>query len=122
IKKYSTKSRPAKPFKKDGSYSTTGARWFALVRKTFPEFSDEEVIEYNGTIDVERPEWEEEGNPNSSIQVKEWLYSLGWKPETFKYLRDKETGDVRSIPQVNLEHGGGICPSIHKLYSVEPSL
>lgn len=47
---------------------------------------------------------------------------MGWKPETFKYKRDKETGDVKSIPQINLEHGGGLCPSVLKLRSVSPSI
>ena len=112
-KKYASKSRPAKPFKKDGSYSTTGARWFALVRGSYPELSDEEVVSYNGTIDVLLEETA--GNPNSHVQVKDWLYSLGWKPETFKYDRDKDTGDIRKIPQINLEHGAGICPSVSRL-------
>src|SRR5690606_6570040 len=120
VKKYATKSRPAKPFKKDGSYSTIGARWFALVRRSYPEYSEEEVRSFDGSIDVEVEEVE--GNPNSQIQLKDWLYSLGWKPETFKYDRDKETGDIRKIPQINLEHGAGICPSINKLYAIEPKL
>ena len=32
---------------------------------------------------------EERANPNSTDQVKDWLFSLGWKPRTFKYLTDK---------------------------------
>jgi DNA polymerase III epsilon subunit-like protein len=120
VKKYASKSRPAKPFKKDGTYSATGARWFALVRREYPGFNERQVEEFNGTI--EELHHEEEGNPKSSIQVKDWLYSLGWKPQTFKYLRDKETGDIREIPQINLEHGAGICPSVSNLYSVEPNL
>ena len=38
---------------------------------------------------------EERGNPNSNDQVKDWLYSLGWKPRTYKFTRDKATGDER---------------------------
>lgn len=120
VKKYASKSRPAKPFKKDGSLSATGARWFALVRHYHPALGEAAVRHYNGTIDVEVDEIE--GNPNSHIQIKDWLYSLGWVPETFKYQRDKDTGDIREIPQINLEHGGGICPSISRLYSTEPNL
>lgn len=116
VPKYVTKSRPAKPFKKDGTYSATGANWFALVRRTYPDLED--VENWIGEIDV----WhhDEEGNPNSSIQVKDWLYSFGWKPETFKYDRNKETGDIREIPQINLEHGAGICHSVSKLYDTNP--
>jgi hypothetical protein len=63
-----------------------------------------------------------EPNPGSSDQVKSWLYGLGWIPETFEFKRNKETGDVRQIPQVNLKHGGGICQSIKLLYDKEPKL
>lgn len=118
IKKYGVRTRPAKLFKKDGGYSTTGARWFALVRNEHPEFTEQQVINFNGEIKVELSE--EDGNPNSPVQVKEWLYSYGWKPETFKYDRDKETGEVKAKPQVNLEHGAGICPSVSKLYEKCP--
>ena len=112
VKQYASKSRPAKPFKKDGSYSTLGARWFALVRNSHPELSDDEVRAFNGTIDVLVGEID--GKPSSPQQVKDWLYSYEWKPETFKYVKD---GDgVRAIPQINLEHGGGICPSVQRLY------
>lgn len=120
VKKFASKSRPAKPFKKDGTYSTTGTRWFALVREHHPELSEEEVEQFDGHI-IELVS-EEEPNPKSSVQIKQWLYDLGWKPETFKYDRDKETGDIRKIPQINLEHGAGICPSVSKLYSVAPDL
>jgi len=61
-------------------------------------------------------------NPNSYPQLKAWLYDLGWVPETFKYDRNKETGDVRKIEQINMPFGAGICPSIKRLYSKEPSL
>lgn len=109
-----TRTRPAKPFKKDGSTSSTGAKWFSLLRKhNLPE-------DYTGTI--EEILREVEGNPGSSTQIKDWLSSLGWKPVTFKFARDKETGDVRKIPQVNAEHGAGICDSVKLLYGVEPKL
>lgn len=117
---YASRTRPAKPFKKDGTYSTHGTRWFALVRKHHPELSEEQVEAFSEPI--EELVGEEEGNPGSHVQIKDWLYSLGWKPETFKYQRDKETGDIREIPQINLEHGAGICPSIIKLYSVASDL
>lgn len=118
VKQYATRTRPAKPFKKDGGYSTLGARWFALVRRSHPQLSEEAVIEFNEPVEVEIGE--DEGNPNSHVQVKDWLYSHGWKPETFKYNRDKETGETKAIPQINLEHGAGICPSITKLYGICP--
>jgi hypothetical protein len=120
VEKWIEKPRPAKPFKKDGSYSSTGANWFALVRGNNPGLTDEQVEGWTEPVRVLHSV--ADGNPNSSIQVKDWLYSLGWKPETFKYDRDKETGEIRKIPQINLEHGAGICPSIVKLYGKCPDL
>ncbi len=111
---YAQRSRPSKPFKKDGTLSVTGAKWFALLkREGLPK-------DYVGIVE----EWisEEEPNPGSHIQIKDWLYSLGWKPETFKYKRNKETGDVIKTPQVNLEHGGGLCPSVLRLIPANPGL
>jgi len=120
VRKYVTKPRPAAPFKKDGTYSTHGANWFAEVARQHPDWTREQVEKHNEPIDVFHHE--DDPNPNSHDQKKDWLYSYGWKPETFKYDRDKETGETRAIPQINLEHGAGICPSVSKLYHLEPSL
>lgn len=110
------KTRPKKPFKKDGSHSAIGAEWFELLKEHgLPE-------DYEGVVEVITG-WKEP-NPKSHDQIKAWLYSLGWKPETFKYDRDKETGDVREIPQVgNLDKDNpGLCRSVKKLYDKEPKL
>lgn len=111
---YVQRSRPTRPYKKDGTLSVAGARWASVLKKA--GLGDDYEGDFNELIN------EIEGNPSSHQQVKDWLYSLGWKPITFKYKRDKKTGETKSIPQVNLEHGAGICPSIVKLYPREPSL
>ena len=108
------KSPPKKPYKKDGSLSVTGCKWQEfLLENNLPETHNE---------DVEYVKEYKEPNPNSYPQLKAWLFSLGWQPETFKYERDKETGDVRKIEQINMPHGAGICPSIKRLYTKEPAL
>jgi len=108
------KSPPKKPYKKDGSLSVTGCKWQEfLLENNLPSDHAEEVEYVKGY---------DEPNPNSTPQIKSWLFSLGWKPQTFKYDRNKETGDVRKIEQVNLPHGGGICSSIKQLYDKEPAL
>lgn len=109
------KTRPKKPFKKDGSYSSTGEAWFELLKEQgLPP-------EYDGVVEVIKG-WEEP-NPNSHDQIKAWLYGLGWIPETFKYDRT-ETGDIRKIPQVQQDKtkGPGLCASVKKLYVKEPKL
>tara|TARA_R110000824_G_scaffold344886_1_gene531569 strand:- start:28682 stop:30535 length:1854 start_codon:yes stop_codon:yes gene_type:complete len=108
------RTKPPKPFKKDGSMSVAGIKWKALLEaQGLPEDYDGEVSEVTG---AKAP------NPNSPHQIKGWLVGLDWIPQTFKYKRDKETNEVKMIPQVNLEHGKGICPSIKRLYDKEPAL
>lgn len=110
---YAQRRAPEKPFKKDGTLSVAGVKWKALLKaKNFPE---------NYTGEVEELITEKPPNPDSPKQVKDWLYSLGWKPATFKYVKE-ENGKVRKIPQINLEHGGGLCPSVLVLNSREPAI
>lgn len=101
-------------YKNDGKLSAKGKEWFALLeeRQLPVETEEVEVIrEY------------EEPNPNSTDQLKKWLYSLGWVPEHLKYVRDKEKGTVRQIPQIASKMGGGeICDSVKRLTEKEPSL
>lgn len=110
------KTKPKKPFKQDGSLSATGAAWLELLKQHgLPE-------DYDGEVEVVK-EWKEP-NPGSHDQIKSWLYDLGWIPTTFKYDRDKETGEVRQIPQVQQDKtkGPGLCSSVKKLYDKEPKL
>lgn len=113
---YKTFKKP-KVFKKaDGSISALGQVWIERLRDLgLPEDYEEEVEEISGY---------NEPNPNSHQQIKNWLYDLGWKPQTFKYVRDKTSGEIKEIPQVNKtkQEGGGVCESVQKLYEKEPSL
>lgn len=114
VKKYTKKTLPKKPFKSDGTRSAMGERWFALLLKEgLPEGFVGEIQVVSG---------EDEPKPSSHKQIKDWLYSLGWKPETMKFVRDKVTGDIRQIPQVSLDKGRGVCPSVKKLFHKEPAL
>ena len=113
---YALRKRPVKPFKKDGTYSTSGAKWFALLeREKFPKDYTGEVKELIGETDP---------NPNSPSQIKEWLYSYGWVPDEFKYTRDKDTGKLKKSPLVNKEaqKGGGLSDSVVALIAIHPEL
>lgn len=113
VPRTSQRRRPERPFKKDGTYSVAGAKWFKLLReRNLPE-------DYSGTI--EEIVGEDPPNPDSSKQKKDWLFSLGWKPQTFKYVKE-EDGTNRKIPQINLEHGGGLCPSVLRLAELHPDV
>lgn len=106
-----THLRPSKPYKADGNLSVAGEKWAILTSERGLSFEHEGPIEYIRGYD--------EPNPNSHDQIKQWLYSLGWEPETFK--TNKKGVDV---PQINKakQDGGGICESIVALYPKEPRL
>lgn len=107
-----TRSPPKRMFKANGELSEHGKKWQEfLIRQGLP-LDHDEPVEYIHHFD--------DPNPNSTKQVKDWLYSLGWVPRTFKYDRDKSTGEIREIPQINQPNGAGICDSIVDLYDVCP--
>jgi hypothetical protein len=110
----SKKPVTTKLYKKNGELSVNGMQWQQLLQENNLPLSHNEDVKY--IKDHKDP------NPNSYTQLKAWLYDLGWVPETFKYDRNKETGDVRKIEQINMPFGAGICPSIKRLYGKEPSL
>lgn len=104
---YSKSTKPAKPFKKDGSLSATGIKWKELTEKAKVDFDFDGEIKTIKSYD--------EPNPQSPQQIKDWLFSLGWIPETFKYDKN-EDGSERKIPQIYVPQSGGmLCPSIEKL-------
>lgn len=106
--KKKVKTKPKKPYKKDGTLSVIGEGWFNLLEEQgLPETTEETSVSKF-----------EEPNPNSSLQIKKWLYSLGWEPITFE--TSKSTG--KEVEKVNLPDGKGICPSVKELYEIEPGL
>lgn len=110
------KTKPKKPYKMNGELSASGEAWFKLLEQEGLPDSHDEPVKYV-------KDWAEP-NPSSTTQIKDWLFSLGWKPETFNYLRDKKTNEIRRIPQVQQEKakGPGLCSSVKKLYDKEPRL
>lgn len=114
VSKFVSKSKPAKPYKKDGTLSVTGAKWLKLLKDNgLPE-------NYNGEVSVFSHE--EPANPNSHQQVKDWLFSLGWKPTSFNFVREDKV--LRKIPQVRIEGEDGkeLCPSVKKLIEKHPDV
>lgn len=103
---------PKNMYKQDGTLSAHGERWKQTVAENFMPASTMTPI----TVKV----GEEEGNPNSVEQVKEWLFDLGWKPKTFKYVRGDNYGEERKIPQVRKD--GELCESVTDLIEVEPAI
>jgi len=108
---FATRQKPKVMHRKDGSLSSHGERWVELCKQERQPVSTQSLVVKVG---------EERANPNSVEQVKDWLFSLGWKPRTFKFLRDKVTGDERKLEQVRKD--GELCPSVRELVEQEPSI
>jgi len=117
IEKY--KNKPKVMQKKDGTLSALGEAWYKLLKEQCLPSTTE------GTVTI--VEGWEDGNPNSPSQVKEWLYSLGWKPCTYKYDRNKLTGEEKKIEQVRYSSAsdprkGELTDSVLKLKAKEPGI
>jgi hypothetical protein len=115
----SKRKKPAVMIKADGSLSAHGVKWYALLRDMHLPATTE------GTIDV--IDSHKDGNPKSPAQVKEWLQMLGWEPCTFKYDRNKVTGEEKKIPQIRYvspsdPRKGLLTESVLRLKSREPGI
>ena len=107
IKEY---KKPKVMYRKDGSLSALGQQWCSLLEQNrLPQ----ETQSFNLTIGYE------DGNPSSTHQIKDWLHSLGWKPRTFKFVRNKD-GQERSIEQVR--KNGQLCDSVTDMIEDFPFL
>ena len=106
-----TRNRPKVYYRKDGSLSTKGQEWEELCKVQKHPTSTKSLTIIAGY---------ERGNPNSPEQVKEWLFSLGWKPRTFKFLRDKDTGGMRQLEQVRKD--GELCESVRILITKDKDI
>lgn len=104
------KAKRVKPkicFKKDGSLSSNGEKWFSMLTKlNLPDDFDgviEEITKYT------------EPNCQASQQMKDFLFSLGWTPTIFK------DGANGKVPQLR-DEDKNLCPNILKLIETTPCL
>jgi hypothetical protein len=104
-------TQPKNMYRKDRSLSAHGEKWVELCKEYKQQITTQSFVVKTG---------EELGNPNSNDQVKDWLYSLGWQPITFKFVRDKDTGDERMIAQIRNE--SDLCESVKELAEVDPAV
>lgn len=64
-----------------------------------------------------------EPNGNSVSQIKDYLFSIGWKPSWYKTF-EKKNGESSKVPQIGKENGksGELCQSIVDLFEIQPGL
>jgi len=95
------KKKPAKMTKKDGTPSAAADKWYAYLRDNDLDLTTEVVYD--------------EPNINSSNQIKDWLFDLGWKPTTFK------EGANGKVPQVRNDKKD-LCESVLELAKEHPAI
>lgn len=111
VEKTSIRNKPKVMYKKDESLSVAGERWNKLLKENnLPE-------DFEGPVEVVTKL--EEPNPNSHNQVKDWLFSLGWKPCTFEE-RINSKGELNSVPQIRKD--GELVDSVLRLSKKEPAI
>lgn len=101
------KNKPKNLYKKDGSLSKAGEEWKSITNKLGLDF------DYNGPIEIIKGY--QEPNPMSNTQLKNYLFSLGWKPLLFK------EGANGKVPQLR-DDDKNLCKSILKLIETVPEL
>lgn len=110
--KYTTKSKPSKMFTVKEELTKAGVAWLELL-------SDNDLeADFDGSISMIKSR--EEPNPTSTVQLKEWLFSLGWKPTVFKHTPNK-AGEIRAIPQLQ-DNDKRLCANIVLLAETHPVL
>lgn len=118
VPQYRTKSKPKSTHKKDGTLSKLGEEWYRLLRV------NKLPINYDGDLQILTGH--DEPNPGSTAQVKDWLFSMGWEPCTFKYVREKD-GSERQVEQVRYSSAshprkGELTESVLRLKDKNPAI
>lgn len=112
ITKYTEKTKPSKMYTVKGDLTKAGEAWLNLLADNDLEPT------FEGSISIIKNV--EEPNPTSVIQLKAWLFTLGWQPTIFKYSPNK-AGEVRPIPQLQ-DDNKKLCPNILVLSETNPAL
>lgn len=150
--KYVARKPPTRPFKKNGELSIAGERWETvkeLLRNGGVDEHGNPMARVVKEGEIQELTGYTPPNVGSHEQVKDFLFSKGWKPQTFNYVRDKEAFDEwvaskpekgsfrgawsawsasrpedRAIPQINREEDGvkELCESIEELADVVPEV
>lgn len=111
---YRTKKKPSIMLKKDGSPSANSIKWFIFLKEQGLSENTEGEVKYIHSY--------AEPNPTSPTQVKAWLFSLGWKPDVFKYNRNKETNEVKKVEQITKIGVPELSDSVLELVNKHPDI
>lgn len=134
VPKYSVRKKPSgDPLKKDGTPKVATVKWNSTIDQygEVDHYGNEMVLLTEDPDVVKLLTKYEDPNANSSDQLKSWLFSHGWEPETFEYVKDKDATEAwvaggfrkedkpvpRKVPQINKQgdEGKELCHSVKKL-------
>ena len=139
VPKYTKKNKPKQCYKQNGDLSAHGIKWNELLEK-IGEIDDQGniVVEAIDAEELKVLSKYEPPNIDSVAQIKKFLFSKGWEPETFKYEVDEEAmqewvsngckkgqrPEQRKIPQINKEGDDGkeLCDSVKRLAENVPEI
>ena len=113
VAKYKVRKCPKNMYKANGELSAKGIEWLNLLER--------QGLPKNYNQDIKILDKYEEPNPTSTTQVKEWLYSLGWKPDVFNEVKNKKTNTSKEVEQIYNDKKE-LNESVKELYSVCPEL
>lgn len=153
VPKYADRKKPAKPYKKNGDLSASGEAWEEVKKliesKAVDEHGNPMVKPSTKEGVVKLLTGYEPPNGNSPEQIKAFLYSKGWVPQSFKYEKDEEAfnkwvaskpkegsnhqawkawkaarPEERAIPQITVagDEGKELCPSLEELAEEVPEI
>lgn len=106
------KTKPKVFYKKNGDLSSNGEKWLDLLEEAGLPQTWEEPVEVIS-------KWEE-ANPQSPVQVKDWLFSLGWIPEIYNEVKNTK-GEMNRVPQTK-DKDKNLCKSIIRLAENVPEI
>jgi hypothetical protein len=106
------KNKPAKKEKIDGSLTSAWIKWEQFLIYCKLPVDSEGPIEY--IKDHKFP------NPQSPSQVKDWLFSLGWKPQIYNDTINTK-GEKNRVPQTK-DKDKNLCKSILLLAKEIPEI
>lgn len=111
VERYTSKKKPSKMYNIKGELTKAGIAWLELLSENDLE------ADFEGEISILKST--EEPNPTSTTQLKSWLFSLGWRPTVFNYVKEEDS--TRAIPQIQ-DKDKKLCPNIIVLAETYPVL
>lgn len=134
VPKYVKRNKPkGDPNKKDGTPKVATLKWNDTIDQLGMKdhYGNEMVLPTEDENVVKLLQKYEDPNANSTDQLKKLFFSFGWKPETFKYVKDNDAMEAwvkggfkkkdkpipRKVPQISKdgEDGKELCPSVVRL-------